>query len=292
VSALRSFDRWWSDAMHDPAISRHGHDDSGSTAALALAAPAPGPPGGWRLAVANLGDSSALLVNPDGSVSALSELHNTGNPSELERLLVAGAQVVHPQPGADGAGLADGHARFFPKGPIWGKRGLKVSRCAGRFGGAGGRRQGVQVAGGRARGGRRPLPLSSQGLCRAPLTLDPQPPASLHPLPRRALGDVHFKRPAQLVSTDPFTTEVLVPPGPGPRLLLLVTDGVTDVLDHERIAALALAALARPPEARLAGLPPHDDDARAAAAAVVAAAAAHELAHDNMTCAALVFGPC
>jgi serine/threonine protein phosphatase PrpC len=116
--------------MHDPAISRHGHDDSGSTASLALLAPDPSAPaGGWRLAVANLGDSRALLVRADGRAEALSEVHNTGNPAELERLLAAGAQVVHPQAGAAAGGaLADGHARFFPRGPIWGKRGLKVSR--------------------------------------------------------------------------------------------------------------------------------------------------------------------
>jgi serine/threonine protein phosphatase PrpC len=129
--------------MHDPSISRHGHDDSGSTASLALISPCAVPSAsgsngssdsssssitGWRLAVANLGDSRALLVGADGSVQELSEVHNTGNPSELERLLAAGAQVVHPQSGAPTAALADGHARFFPKGPIWGKRGLKVSR--------------------------------------------------------------------------------------------------------------------------------------------------------------------
>jgi len=128
-NALRSFDRWWADAMHDPAISRHGHDDSGCTATLALITPADAPgDAGWRVAFANLGDSRALLVGADGSVVELSEVHNTGNASELRRLLEAGAQVVHPQPGGPMASLADGHARFFPKGPIWGKRGLKVSR--------------------------------------------------------------------------------------------------------------------------------------------------------------------
>jgi hypothetical protein len=136
--------------MHDPEISRYGHDDSGSTAMLALVAPAPAPApaGAWRLAVANLGDSRALLVSAteeacgggggggsgSGSesgggweVAELSEVHNTGNPAELERLLAAGAQVV--QPAAAGAGAAaGGHARFFTRGPIWGKQGLKVSR--------------------------------------------------------------------------------------------------------------------------------------------------------------------
>ncbi|GBF99818.1 hypothetical protein Rsub_12571 [Raphidocelis subcapitata] len=230
-SALRSFERWWSDAMHDPAISRHGHDDSGSTACLALIAPAAG---GWRLALANLGDSRALLVDADGGAEALSEMHNTGNPSELERLLAAGAQVVHPQAGAaEGGALADGHARFFPKGPIWGKRGLKVSR---------------------------------------------------------ALGDVHFKRPTALVSTEPHCRELSLPLGGRHRLLLLLTDGVTDVLADGEVAALALAALARPQEERLPGLPAHDDDAQAAARAVVAAAAARDAAHDNMTCVAVVLG--
>ena len=254
VGALRAFDRWWADAAHDPEISRHGHDDSGSTAALALIAPAPG--GGWRVAVANLGDSRALLVGADASVTPLSEVHNTGNAAELARLAAAGAQLVHPSAAAvmsaaaanssgdddadgDGAGasaaarqLADGHARFFPKGPIWGRRGLKVSR---------------------------------------------------------ALGDASFKRPQALVSAEPATRDVALPPGGGHRLLLLLTDGVTDVLSDAEIASTALAALSRPPEARLPGLPPHDDDARAAARAVVAAAAAHRLAHDNMTCAACVF---
>ncbi|KAI8464470.1 MAG: phosphatase 2C-like domain-containing protein [Monoraphidium minutum] len=255
TGALRGFDRWWSNAMHDPDISRYGHDDSGSTAMLAAVAPRPpADGGGWRLAVANLGDGAALLLAPGGGVTQLSETHNTGNPAELERLIAAGAQVVTPLPGGGGddgggGGGGGGHARFFTRGPIWGKVGLKVSR---------------------------------------------------------ALGDVQFKRPVPLVSTDPHCTELHLPPGAGGGLLLLLSDGVTDVLADHEIAELALAAIADADSGgggsggdssggdssggRAGGQ--HDEHAKAVAAAVVAAAAHDAGAHDNMTCACVVFGGC
>jgi len=83
--------------------------------------------------------------------------------------------------------------------------------------------------------------------------------------------------------------ELVIAPTDTHRVLVLVTDGVTDVLGDGEIAELAVGALSRPTEQRLPGLPPHEDDARAAARAVVAAAAANAAAHDNMTCVCAVF---
>ncbi len=121
-------------------------------------------------------------------------------------------------------------------------------------------------------------------------TLNPPPPQPTPTDTPRALGDVQFKRPNAFVITDPHCVEVTLLPAAGHRLLLLLTDGVTDVLKDDEIVRLAMGALGRPGDARAeSGLPRHDDDARAAAAAVVAAAAAHALAHDNMTCVCCVW---
>lgn len=81
--------------------------------------------------------------------------------------------------------------------------------------------------------------------------------------------------------------ELLVSPGDDHVMLLLLSDGVTDVLTDRQIADMALAAISDGDGQRL-GLR-HDEAAQAAAAAVVGAAAAHDLAHDNMTCACIVF---
>lgn len=90
-----------------------------------------------------------------------------------------------------------------------------------------------------------------------------------------------------LVTTDPFCTELHLAPCADHRLLLLMSDGVTDVLSDGQIADLALAAVTRP------GRRPgdrSDESAKAVAEAVVSAAAHHERAQDNMTCVCVVFG--
>lgn len=98
----------------------------------------------------------------------------------------------------------------------------------------------------------------------------------------RALGDFAFKHPDPLLSPEPSVRSVLLTPSD--VMLLVATDGVTDVLGDDDALAIALDALEKAKEMT-------DDGtalAQAAARAVTAASLAHG-SRDNVTAAVMVF---
>lgn len=55
AASFQWFDRWWADARCNPDLTKHGWDDSGSTAVVGMVS-------GHQLVVANAGGRSATLL--------------------------------------------------------------------------------------------------------------------------------------------------------------------------------------------------------------------------------------
>ncbi|KAI8463388.1 MAG: phosphatase 2C-like domain-containing protein, partial [Monoraphidium minutum] len=100
--------------------------------------------------------------------------------------------------------------------------------------------------------------------------------------PRLALGDYAFKQPDLLISPEPALTSVALTPADS--LLLVATDGVTDVLPDDDALAIALVALERARERTDDG----GELARAAARAVADCARLRG-STDNVTAAVMLF---
>ncbi|KAI8462965.1 MAG: phosphatase 2C-like domain-containing protein [Monoraphidium minutum] len=98
----------------------------------------------------------------------------------------------------------------------------------------------------------------------------------------RALGDYAFKQPDLLISPEPALTSVALTPADS--LLLVATDGVTDVLPDDDALAIALVALERARERTDDG----GELARAAARAVADCARLRG-STDNVTAAVMLF---
>ncbi|KAI8464907.1 MAG: phosphatase 2C-like domain-containing protein [Monoraphidium minutum] len=98
----------------------------------------------------------------------------------------------------------------------------------------------------------------------------------------RSLGDYAFKHPAAVISPEPALASVVLTPADS--LLLVATDGVTDVLQYDDAVAIALLALQQ-------ALDQTGDGGKAAraAAAAVATAALERGSCDNVTAAVMVF---
>ncbi|WIA12002.1 hypothetical protein OEZ85_012083 [Tetradesmus obliquus] len=100
----------------------------------------------------------------------------------------------------------------------------------------------------------------------------------------RALGDYKMKRPSfPIICPDPFVAQASL--NPADRLLLLASDGVTDVLTDDAMLEVALAAAE---QAHARG--EEGQEAAAAAAAAVQAAAIEAGAYDNVTALAMLLG--
>jgi serine/threonine protein phosphatase PrpC len=100
----------------------------------------------------------------------------------------------------------------------------------------------------------------------------------------RALGDYKMKRPAfPIITPNPFVTQAALTPAD--RLLLLASDGVTDVLSDDAMMEVALAALDEAAARGEAG-----QQLAAAAAAAVQETAIAAGAYDNVTAVAMMLG--
>ena len=221
--AFPAFDRWWRDARCDPSLTRHGWDDSGSTAVVALLA-------GDRLVVANAGDSVALLVRPGGATTAgsgggggdaqdpaacafvtrLTVEHNAENEQEAARVVGAGGRIL---------------TRLGPPG-----------------GGGGG---GARLPSGAASPSASPSP-SAPARTRYPRPrVSGASPSTRHrsAAVTRALGDFAFKLPHPLLTPEPHVSSRVL--SRGDDLVLLCSDGVTDALSDAAAAEVALAAARR-----------------------------------------------
>uniref|UniRef100_A0A383WN56 protein-serine/threonine phosphatase n=1 Tax=Tetradesmus obliquus TaxID=3088 RepID=A0A383WN56_TETOB len=100
----------------------------------------------------------------------------------------------------------------------------------------------------------------------------------------RALGDYKMKRPSfPIICPDPFVAQASL--NPADRLLLLASDGVTDVLTDDAMLEVALAAAE---QAHARG--EEGQEAAAAAAAAVQAAAIEAGTYDNVTALAMLLG--
>jgi serine/threonine protein phosphatase PrpC len=98
----------------------------------------------------------------------------------------------------------------------------------------------------------------------------------------RALGDYKLKRPSYpIVTPDPFVTQAGL--SPADRLLLLASDGVTDVLSDDAMLEVALAAIDR-----AMGRGEQGQGLAAAAAAAVQETAITSGAYDNVTAVAML----
>lgn len=215
--AFPAFDRWWADARCDPALTRHGWDESGSTAVVALLA-------GDRLVVANAGDSVALLVRPSGGggggggaassspfVTRLSVEHRADNEEEAARVVSAGGRILsHLGP--------NGSMRHSPSPSA------SDADDGGGGGGGGGRGASPAVPRPRISG------MSANTRYRSAAVT-------------RALGDFAFKLPQPLLTPDPHVCSRRLEKGDD--LLLLASDGVTDALSDEAAAEVALTAARR-----------------------------------------------
>jgi serine/threonine protein phosphatase PrpC len=98
----------------------------------------------------------------------------------------------------------------------------------------------------------------------------------------RALGDYKLKRPNYpIITPDPFVTQKGL--SPIDRLLLLASDGVTDVLSDDAMLEVALAAIDK-----AMGRGEHGQRLAAAAAAAVQETAITSGAYDNVTAVAML----
>jgi serine/threonine protein phosphatase PrpC len=204
--AFPAFDRWWADARCDPLLTRHGWDDSGSTAVVALLS-------GERLALANVGDSVALLVRPTGGNSSsdnfvrrLTVLHRADNEEEAARVLSAGGRILsHVGPGG-------------------------AMRCAASPSASDGDDNNNDEASTQPRPRPRISGMTSNTRYRSAAVT-------------RALGDFAFKAPHPLLTPEPDVVSLRLQQGDD--LLLLASDGVTDTLSDEAAAEVALDAARR-----------------------------------------------
>jgi serine/threonine protein phosphatase PrpC len=239
--AFPAFDRWWADARCDPQLTRHGWDDSGSTAVVALLA-------GDRLALANVGDSVALLVRPSCSssrggggsnggggsgggeqgevegdffVRRLTVLHRADNEQEAARVLNAGGRILSHLDNRGGGGGGGG-------GAVWPSPSPSSASAAA-----------AAAAGNSASSSQQHLLPRPRPRISGTTSNTRYRSAAV----TRALGDFSFKAPHPLLTSEPDVASLRL--RPGDDLLLLASDGVTDALTDEAVAEVALEAARR-----------------------------------------------